>query len=193
MQDWNDVHEWRQQQRERLLAERRTLPRNVRTACAGAVARLLTEQGPSLDGARVGFYWPIKGEIDLVGFVRGALPRLGSAALPVVVERRQPLEFWRWTARTELCAHGIWNIPSPSERILVEPDLLLVPLLGFDAAGYRLGYGGGYYDRTLAAMSSRPVTVGVGHDFGRLETIHPQPHDIPLDMIVTESGVERCR
>ena len=86
---------------------------------------------------------------------------------------------------------GVWNIPIPSERALVEPTVLLVPLLGFDAAGYRLGYGGGYYDRTLAASAPRPFTIGVGHEFGRLQSIYPQSHDIPLDVIVTECGVTR--
>jgi 5,10-methenyltetrahydrofolate synthetase len=70
---------------------------------------------------------------------------------------------------------------------------LIVPLLGFDAAGYRLGYGGGYYDRTLATLTPRPLTVGVGYELGRLETIHPQAHDIPLDAIVTEAGTIRHR
>jgi 5-formyltetrahydrofolate cyclo-ligase len=65
---------------------------------------------------------------------------------------------------------------------------LLVPLVGFDSAGYRLGYGGGYYDRTLAAPEKRPRLIGVGFELGRLPTIHPQPHDIPLDVIITEVG-----
>ena len=71
----------------------------------------------------------------------------------------------------------------------VHPTNLLVPLVGFDTAAYRLGHGGGYYDRTLANLNPRPLTVGVGYEFGRLETIYPQPHDIPMDAIVTENGV----
>ena len=67
-----------------------------------------------------------------------------------------------------------------------------VPLLGFDGQGYRLGYGGGNYDRTLAAaMPAPPLTIGVGFEIGRLETIHPQPHDVPMDLIVTERQVFR--
>lgn len=73
---------------------------------------------------------------------------------------------------------GIWNIPIPSERNPVQPTVLLVALLGFDLAGYRLGYGGGYYDRTLATLAQKPLTIGVGYELGRLETIYPQPHDI---------------
>ncbi len=66
---------------------------------------------------------------------------------------------------------------------------MLIPLVGFDAQGYRLGYGGGYFDRTLAALSPRPRTIGVGFELGRLATIDPQPHDIPFDIIVTEAGI----
>ena len=90
-------------------------------------------------------------------------------------------------------SRGVWNIPVPGERTLVQPNLLLVPLVGFDAAGYRLGYGGGYYDRTLAAMSPRPLTIGVGFAMGRLNSIYPQPHDIPMDAIVTEDAFLWCR
>ena len=74
----------------------------------------------------------------------------------------------------------------------MQPEVLWVPLIGFDEAGFRLGYGGGYYDRTLATMA-RPLVVGIGHELGRLATIHPQPHDMPMSMIVTERGIERFR
>jgi 5-formyltetrahydrofolate cyclo-ligase len=71
------------------------------------------------------------------------------------------------------------------------PDVLLVPLVGFDAACYRLGYGGGYYDRSLASMSKRALAIGVGFSGGRLETIHPQPFDIPMDYILTDDATVR--
>ncbi|HEX6997994.1 MAG TPA: 5-formyltetrahydrofolate cyclo-ligase [Gammaproteobacteria bacterium] len=185
--DWRTVQAWRKAERTRLLAARLALPRTERRRLASLVAEHLTHAMPSLRGRRLGFYWPIQGELDLVRVVRAALNELEAAALPVVVERNRPLEFWRWTARTELCSRGLWNIPSPAERIPIVPDVLLVPLLGFDGEGYRLGYGGGYYDRTLAAMEVKPFTIGVGLELGRLDTIYPQPHDIPMDAIVTES------
>jgi 5-formyltetrahydrofolate cyclo-ligase len=191
------VAEWRKATRERLLAARHGLRRSERRRHAAAAARTLAALGAELDGRRVGFYWPLKGEIDLVAFMRGKLPELAAAALPVIVEKNRPLEFWAWTARTVLCSRGLWSIPSPAERVLVEPDVLLVPLLGFDAAGHRLGYGGGYYDRTLgdravgdrAAARPRPRLIGVGYELGRLATIYPQPHDVPMDAIVTEHGL----
>jgi len=107
----------------------------------------------------------------------------------VVVEKKQPLAFWAWRPGAAL-ARGVWDIPIPAARDVVQPTALLVPLVGFDAEGYRLGHGGGYYDRTLAAMNPKPLAIGVGFEFGRLETIWPQPHDIPMDAIVTEAGVK---
>jgi 5-formyltetrahydrofolate cyclo-ligase len=155
---------------------------------------LMREHFPELRFACLGFYWPFQGEIDVRHLVRNFLAFGAEAALPVVVEMRRPLEFWSWRPRMKL-TRGVWNIPVPSDRSPVQPTVLLVPLLGFDVAGYRLGYGGGYYDRTLATFAQKPLTIGIGYELGRLETIYPQPHDIPMDAIVTESGVVsfRCR
>lgn len=88
-------------------------------------------------------------------------------------------------------ASGIWNIPMPAEGEWLQPEVLLVPLLGFDGSGYRLGYGGGYYDRTLAAMPAKPLAIGIGFELSRLATIHPQPHDVRMDLIVTERQAVR--
>src|ERR671925_309016 len=96
---------------------------------------------------------------------------------------------WRKEQRAHLIARR--QAISQDERRVVRPTAFLVPLVGFDSDGYRLGYGGGYYDRTLSAVDPRPLTVGIGYEIGRLETIHPQPHDIPTDAIVTEAGVGR--
>ena len=71
------------------------------------------------------------------------------------------------------------------------PSIVLAPLVGFDAACYRLGYGGGYFDRTLAALVPRPLAIGIGFAIQELETIHPQPFDVPMDLIVTEAGTRR--
>ena len=113
-----------------------------------------------------------------------------TAALPVVVAKSEPVEFWRWQPGAAM-QRGFWNIPIPAERHAVTPDALLIPLVGYDSAGFRLGYGGGYYDRTLAALAPRPFCIGAGYDSAELATIHPQPHDIPMDLIVTERRVLR--
>jgi 5-formyltetrahydrofolate cyclo-ligase len=82
-------------------------------------------------------------------------------------------------------SRGIWNIPIPAEREALHPDALIVPLVGFDSQRFRLGYGGGYYDRTIAAAARRPYCVGLGYAEARLDSIFPQPHDIRMDLIVT--------
>ena len=164
------------------------MPRNERERVGSIVSDVIRDCVPELTGGCVGFYWPFKGELDLRDLVCGHIENGAKAALPVVVERAQPLEFWSWRPHMRL-HRGIWNIPIPAERHPVDPTALLVPLLGFDKAGYRLGYGGGFYDRTLAAMTPRPLTIGVGLELGRLETIHPQSHDIPMDAIVTDAGI----
>jgi len=81
---------------------------------------------------------------------------------------------------------GVYGIPIPREVEIVIPELLLAPMVGFDRAGYRLGYGGGYYDRTFAAISPKPYAIGIAYELSRLETIHPQAHDVPVDAVITE-------
>ncbi len=192
MEDWSEIRKWRRSTRAELLSRRLAVPRGEKPRIRSVLHDQIRGQFPELRHACIGFYWPFRGEIDLRHLVRDFLTLDAEAALPVVVEKAQPLEFWVWRPRMKL-ARGIWNIPVPAERNAVLPTALLVPLLGFDAAGYRLGYGGGYYDRTLATMNPKPLTIGVGYELGRLKTIYPQPHDIPLDAIVTEAGCARFR
>jgi len=85
---------------------------------------------------------------------------------------------------------GVWNIQIPERRQIVIPHAVLAPLVGFDRNCYRLGYGGGYFDRTLAAFTPRPWAIGVGFELSRLKTICPQDFDIPMDLIVTEAGAQ---
>ena len=80
-------------------------------------------------------------------------------------------------------------MPIPPVRKVVEPSVLVVPLVGFDGAHYRLGYGGGFYDRTLAVAAPRPHTIEVGYADAQLPTIHPQPHDIPMNVIVIDQFI----
>ena len=92
--------------------------------------------------------------------------------------------FKEWTQGCHL-ERGIWNIPYPADGAVVTPSIVIAPLVGFDAAGYRLGYGGGFFDRTLSAMASKPLVIGVGHPLQKVPTIYPQPHDIPMTWILT--------
>jgi 5-formyltetrahydrofolate cyclo-ligase len=185
---WDEIRRWRREQRARLIARRKAIPQDERRRLQPPVLELVEQHFPELANALVGFYWPIRGEIGLHGLVRRLVEQGARAALPVVVEKGQPLEFRAWRPGAPL-ERGVWNIPVPATREVVRPTALLVPLVGFDAKGYRLGYGGGYYDRTLAGLSPKPLAIGIGYELGRLLTIHPQPHDIPMDAIVTETGV----
>lgn len=186
--DWESVRAWRQIQRERLLVQRRLLSARQRSQTSQRVMENLRQHGPSLERTQLGFYWPLHGEIDLRPLIRGLLSRGAKPALPVIINNDQPLEFWQWNPQQRLYNRGLWGIPAPEERQLVQPTILLVPLLGFDLSGYRLGHGGGYYDRTLATIDPMPLTIGIGYQFSSLDTIYPQPHDMPLDAIITESG-----
>jgi 5-formyltetrahydrofolate cyclo-ligase len=183
--DWNTVRTFRKAKRAELIARRGALSLHDRQHYAESLtAHLLATLG-LCSCPVLGFYWPIRGELDLRGFAQRHIEAGGAAALPVVVASNAPVEFWEWHPGTSM-QRGAWNIPVPAERHPLVPDALLIPLVGYDAAGYRLGYGGGYYDRTLAGLTPRPLCIGVGYDDAALATIYPQPHDVPMDLIVTE-------
>lgn len=143
----------------------------------------------ALGRAMVAFCWPFRHEPEPRFAVRRWRDAGAGAALPVVVAPRTPLLFRQWWPGVEM-ANGVYDIPYPVDSPAVLPTAALVPCVGFDPEGYRLGYGGGYFDRTLAAMSFIPITVGLAFELNRLRTIHPQPHDIPFDFFVTEAGIE---
>lgn len=136
------------------------------------------------------FCWPIKSEPDVRAIVGDWVEQGTRAALPVVIDEAAPLRFRAWHRQSVLQADR-YGIPTPVDGDWLVPDLILLPLNGFDAAGYRLGYGGGYFDRTLATLLPRPLTVGVGFEINRVESIRPESHDQRLDWIVTEAGAFR--
>jgi 5-formyltetrahydrofolate cyclo-ligase len=189
--DWNGIKAWRKETRTRLLDERIRVAVHLRRAQGEEAKRRLVENVDLRRFEAIGLYWPIRAEIDCRDIARVHVERGGIVALPVVVERNTPVEFWRWKPGMKM-ERGLWDIPIPAVRELVQPDALIVPLVGFDSACYRLGYGGGYYDRTLAAAVKRPFCVGVGFNAGALSTIFPQMHDIPLDAIATDRTFARA-
>ena len=183
--DWPTVRAFRKAKRGELLARRGALTLEDRSRLAKDLTARLLATVDLFAYPVLGLYWPIRGELDLRDVARRHVEAGGMAVLPVVVEKNAPVEFWRWTHDAAM-QRGLWNIPVPAKRNVVAPDALLIPLVGYDAAGYRLGYGGGYYDRTLAATVPLALRVGVGYDDTELATIHPQPHDVPMNLIVTE-------
>jgi 5,10-methenyltetrahydrofolate synthetase len=183
----SDLAAWRQGERERLIALRMALSAEERARRAEGITAALDTILASRPGAAVSFYWPFRGEFDLRPWMTSRIAQGGRAALPVVVEKRRPMIFRPWAPGCRM-ERGIWNIPVPADGPELTPDVVIAPLVGFDPQGYRLGYGGGYFDRTLAALPSEPLVVGIGLAATRLDTIHPQSWDVAMDVIVTEEG-----
>lgn len=178
--------------REHALKLRQALPVERREAMTARLAAHLDALMQILAPRSLGFCWPYRAEPDLRAWVRGWLAAAPGrvAALPVVVERHAPMLFRRWDPDVPMALdrHGI---PHPAEGEPLVPEVLLVPLNAFDDRGYRIGYGGGYFDRTLAGMET--IAVGVGFEIGRVADTHPQQYDLPMQWVVTEAGVMRPR
>jgi 5-formyltetrahydrofolate cyclo-ligase len=188
--DWPAVRQWRRSERQRLLEMRAALGHEARAAAAARIIPVVHGAIHAHGATAVGLYWPIKSELDLRPLAALLAEDGIATALPVIVEKGAPLDFWQWSPGEPL-ERGFWNIPVPRQRRPIRPDAVLAPTVGFDGSNYRLGYGGGYFDRTLAQPDRPPLAIGIGLERARLATIHPQPHDIPMDLIVTEQGPER--
>ena len=133
----------------------------------------------------IGAYWPIKGEFDPLPALHrwkedGELldePQLRRIGLPVVDKLHQTLKFHAWFPGCPM-EEDAYGIPKPKDTEVVVPTLLFVPCVGYAPGGYRLGYGGGFYDRTLARLQPRPYTVGLGFAHGFLPDLEPEAHDM---------------
>ena len=179
----------------RELIERRTqLPDRLRRAdMLQQVMRIWLVGRPD---AVIGAYWPIKGEFDPLPALHrwkedGELldePQMRRIALPVVDKLHQTLKFHAWFPGCPM-EEDAYGIPKPKETEVVVPTLLFVPCVGYGPGGYRLGYGGGFYDRTLAQLQPKPFTVGLGYACGFVDDLEPEPHDVPLDALLNELGV----
>jgi 5,10-methenyltetrahydrofolate synthetase len=187
-QDWPKIRDWRKQQRVELVARRTAVPANTLHQWNEAITESLVAGFPMLTGMTIGFCWPFKSEFDARFAIRHFRDAGATAALPAVVEKKGPLQFRKWWPGAPM-KPGVYDIPIPDGTEIVLPDAAIVPMNGFDEQAYRLGYGGGYFDRTLASLSPRPLAIGVSFELARLPTIHPQSHDIPMDFVVTEAGV----
>lgn len=182
---------WRSALRKELIARREAASEEDRAQWSERIEHHIERLVPDARGRTVGFCWPYKAEHDARSIVLRMLSQGARAALPVVVAPRTPLVFreWRPGCAMEEGAHGI-PIPAAGAP-QATPDLVLLPMNGFDRDGFRLGYGSGFFDRTLAALARRPVVIGICFELGRVDTIRPQPHDIAMDFVVTEAGAWR--
>lgn len=170
--------------RRTLLAARNAIPLEQRRRADAVIGARMLEWCCAERIALLGVYWPIRSEPDL----RPAYAELAASgvrlALPVVVSRGAPLQFAEWISGSPLAKDAMgMEVPAPPQHF-VQPQALLIPCVGFNADRYRLGYGGGYYDRTLES-APRPLTVGIAYASGQAE-FGAAPHDIPLDLIMTE-------
>jgi 5-formyltetrahydrofolate cyclo-ligase len=188
----SDIQTRRRELRRHAIRAREMLTETARAALSARLETHLAGVLATLSPATLAFCWPHRAEPDLRRLIARWLHAESGriAALPVVQERDAALAFRAWVPGMILVAdrHGISH---PPHGDLVMPDALLVPLNAFDADGFRLGYGGGYFDRTLAQLDA--TAIGVGFELGRCESVFPQPHDRPMDWIVTEAGAFQAR
>ena len=186
----SEVSAWRKSERTRLLRERSALTAETLAGLRSRIDHHLERAFPDLVHGILAFCWPYRNEYDARHAAASLRRRGARTALPVVVAPKTPLIFREWHPGVKL-AEGPLGIPYPEASPEVLPDHVLLPMLGWDAGGYRLGYGGGFFDRTLAAIRKRPRVIGVSYESAYLATIYPQPYDIPVDFVVTERGVHR--
>ena len=189
-----EITHWRKTRRSELIAARQAIAADALERMRLSIDSHLRRAFPRLAQGVVAFCWPYKNEYD-ARHLLAEMRRTGAVtALPAIVAPKTPMAFREWHPGIAL-EHGPLGIPFPRESRELVPDSVLLPIVGFDRQGYRLGYGGGYFDRTLAGLrtnnTASPCVIGVGHEFAMLETIYPQPFDMPLDYMVTERGVYR--
>ena len=187
-----DVATFRKAERARLMERRRAISTPERDKMTGALSRALDDLVLPQPDMRIAVYWPIRGEPDLRGWMKRAHDAGATVLLPIVVEKAAPLVFREWSRGCAM-ERGIWNIPVPAEGRFLAPDVVVSPLLGVDDACFRLGNGGGYYDRTLAKMDPLPRVIGVGFPDCRIPTIFPMPWDVPMHVVVLADGSVRVR
>ena len=183
------VIRWRKAERERLIQQRLAIPADVCAELGALIADRLDQVIGEVARLAISAYWPSRGEPDIRNWMDAVTRRGARTALPVVVKSGQPLVFRAWQ-RNDPLERGIWNISVPSENAqTVLPDVVIAPVVGFDPACYRLGYGGGFYDRTPASLPTKPRVIGVGYGQAALATIYPQAHDIAMDLVVTDRRI----
>jgi 5-formyltetrahydrofolate cyclo-ligase len=184
----DDLKAWRKARRAELIARRVDIPPIERSAANERITAALVAAFTPPAESVVGLCWPFKNEFDARFAVHRWREAGALAALPEVVAPKTPLQFRLWKPGIAM-RPGVYDIPVPDGTPVVSPDMAIVPMNGFDSKGYRLGYGGGFFDRTLEACGRRIVAIGVAYETLRLETIHPQPYDVPMDFVVTESAI----
>ena len=185
------AHTWRTQQRAQLLAARGAASAQDRAAWSAAINALLNEALDLQASCVLGLCWPYRAEFDARPLAARLRAKGVRSALPLVRGAGMPLEFRHWWPGVAM-EKSVYDIPVPRDTPILLPDVLLVPPVGIDAQGYRLGYGGGYFDRTLAAMVRKPVCIATAFEISRIDSLDPQAHDVRMDFVVSETGILQC-
>ncbi|WP_395059688.1 5-formyltetrahydrofolate cyclo-ligase [Polaromonas sp.] len=202
--------------RKALIEQRLNLPDRLQRA--DLLQRVMRIWLVGREDAVIGAYWPIKGEFDPLpalyrwqedvilsrgsdsnqapaheGRAEAATENIANRSprkigLPVVNKLHKTLTFHAWYPGCPM-EEDAYGIPKPKDTEIIVPTLLFVPCVGYGPGGFRLGYGGGFYDRTLATLQPKPFTVGLGYSHGWLPDLEPEPHDVALDAILNDNGV----
>lgn len=185
MDEWQ---KWRKLQRANLVAQREAIPEKDYHRWSEAITLSLQQGFSVLKKHTVGSYLPIRGEYDPRPAMVYFREQGATIAIPEIINKDAPLCFRKWWHNAPM-KQGAYGIPVPDNTEQVNIDIALIPMVGFDQQGYRLGYGSGYYDRTLAVSNPCPLVIGIAFEMLRLDSVHPQAHDIPMDFIITEAGI----
>lgn len=179
---------WRQSQRQQLIARRQSITGVERINAQQQIQDHLFSILSSFAPGTIGFYMPIRGEINCQPLIEQLLAYGWRSALPKIINKDAALQFRQWRPGCDMQPE-VWQIPVPQNTPELNPDVLLIPLVGFDKQLHRLGNGGGFYDRSLASMSPKPLAIGVGLALQKLDDIQPQSHDMAMDYVVTEQAI----
>lgn len=175
--------------RSQAHAIRAAIPQADRADAAAAVAAAFFKDVAPAASDVVAAYWRIRDELDCQPILVRLMDNNHTVILPVVLGAEEPLDLRVWEQGEALYEAGFGTLAPSEQAPRAEPDLVIMPLLGFDKNGTRLGYGGGYYDRTLANLSKKPRLIGLAFAAQELDEIPREAHDVPLDAVITENGI----
>jgi 5-formyltetrahydrofolate cyclo-ligase len=184
-----DAAAFRAAQRREKIAARLAMTATEHGQASAIIEHHLAQLLVARVSCSIAFCWPMRNEFDCRPLIMNLLHAGWRACQPVVVATATAMEFRAWRPGSPMTADR-YGIPVPATETVAAPDIVLLPLVAFDQQGYRLGYGGGYFDRTLAVLTPRPYAIGVGFELARIDSICPAAHDVRLDAVVTERGID---
>ncbi len=186
-----ELARWRKAERASLIARRMAASQIDHARWSAAIEAFLISGFPILKHLTIGICWPFQAEFDARPLATRLLKQGARAALPVVIAKAQPLAFREWFPGCVM-VEGAYDLPVPDGTALLRPTALLIPAVGVGRQGDRLGYGGGFFDRTLAALNPKPLSIALAFELSRVETTDPQSHDILMDFVITEAAIQRA-